>query len=151
MTGVIDDALAQLSPVLQHIVMTIGNKLLTDDQFAFLGLFDWAYNRDPADDMTGTFALGSTLDLAQLIVGRPVTPLDFTFDFSASAFVIPEPSTILIFASALLGLVALRRRDGDPHRKCPLSGPQGTIFFGKMGDSAEAKAGQERDPPVSSG
>jgi hypothetical protein len=112
-TGAIDEALGLLSPVVQRIIETIGNDLLTQPQHNGLGLLDWSYNRDPADDMTGTFALGSTLDLPQ-VLGIPFSlpQGDFTFDLSLSALVIdvPEPDPVLIFAPALLGLVAFRLR-----------------------------------------
>jgi hypothetical protein len=49
-TGAIDEALAQLNPLVQHIVKAIGNDLLTQPQHNGLGLLDWSYNRDPADD-----------------------------------------------------------------------------------------------------
>jgi hypothetical protein len=110
-TGAIDEALAQLSPFVQGIAKAIGNDLLTQPQHNGLGLLDWSYNRDPADDMTGTFALGSTLDVAQLLdIPFSLPPGEFTFSFSASAFAVdvPEPDPMLIFVPALLGLVALR-------------------------------------------
>jgi hypothetical protein len=109
-TEAIDEALAPLSPEVQRIIETIGNDLLTQPQHNGLGLLDWSYNRDPAADMTGTFALGSTVDLAQTLIHESLTPGEFTFSLSASAFVVdvPEPDPVLIFAPALLGLVALR-------------------------------------------
>jgi hypothetical protein len=111
-TGAIDEALAQLSPFAQGIVKAIGNELLTQPQHNGLGLLDWSYNRDPADDITGTFALGSTVDLPQVLIHHSLLPGEFTFSFSASAFAVdvPEPEPALILGPALLGLLALRWR-----------------------------------------
>jgi hypothetical protein len=70
--------------------------------------------------MTGTFALGSTLDVAKLLhIDFPIPPGENTFDFSASAFVVdlPEPVSGLIVARAVLGLVLLRRRTATGHRR----------------------------------
>lgn len=55
---------------------------------------------------------GSTIDLAQELIGRSVIPREFMLSLSASAVVIDiaEPGAMLIFAPALLGLVALRWR-----------------------------------------
>ncbi len=119
-TGAVDEALSRLSPFVQGIVKAIGKQLLTQPQHNGLGLLDWSYNRDPADDLTGTFALGSTLDLPQLIIGRSLIPGEFMLSFSASAFAIdvPEPVGVLIFAPALLGLVALRWRTAQRRRCC---------------------------------
>ncbi|MGE0258731.1 MAG: hypothetical protein AB7H71_08175 [Alphaproteobacteria bacterium] len=110
----IDEALGQLSPFVQNLVKTVGNELLTQPQHALLGLFDWSYNRDPLDDMTGTFALGSTLDLAQLLIHESLVPGQFALGLSVSAFAIdvPEPGGITILVSALLGFAALWRRIG---------------------------------------
>jgi hypothetical protein len=110
-TGAIDEALGRLSPFLQTLVRTLGNDLLTMPQHSFgLGLLDWSYNRDPADDLTGTFAIGSTIDLPQALIGRSLIPGEFMLDFSASAFVVdvPAPAGLLILAPAVLVLVALR-------------------------------------------
>ena len=119
--GAIDEALAQLSPFAQRLVKIIGNDLLTQPQHNGLGVLDWSYNRDPADDMTGTFALGSTLDLAQLVTGHSFIPLEFTFSFSASAVAVDvsEPAGVLIFAPALLGLMALRWRTAHASETSP--------------------------------
>jgi hypothetical protein len=73
-TGVIDEALAQLKPLVQHVIKAIGNDLLTQPQHNGLGLLDRSYNRDPADDMTGTFTLGSTVDLPKLIFHESLLP-----------------------------------------------------------------------------
>ena len=50
--------------------------------------------------------------MPQLVLGRSIIPGEFMFDLSASAFVVdvPEPALVLIFAPALLGLVAPRWR-----------------------------------------
>jgi hypothetical protein len=110
--GALDEALGRLSPGLRGIVKAIGERVLTKPQDGVFGLFDWSYNRNPADDLTGTFALGSTVDLAKLILGESVIPGEFLLSLSISAFAIdiPEPVTVLIIAPALLGLAALRRR-----------------------------------------
>jgi len=62
--------------------------------------------------MTGIFALGSRVDLAQELIGRSVDPGEFMLSFSAPAFVVDVPELVpaLIFAPAVLALVALRRR-----------------------------------------
>ena len=111
-TGAIDEALARLSPFEQGFIEAQVKLLLAHPQHNGFGLLDWSYNRDPADNMTGTFALGSTLDLPQLILGRSIISGEFMFDLSASAFAVdvPEPAPLLIFAPALLGLMALRWR-----------------------------------------
>ena len=57
----------------------------TQPQHALLGLFDWSYNRDPADDLTGTFALGSTLDLAEVLIHKSLSPGQFMLSLSVSA------------------------------------------------------------------
>jgi hypothetical protein len=134
-TGVIDEALAQLNPLVQHIIKAIGNDLLTQPHHNGLGLLDWSYNRDPAYDMTGTFALGSTVDLPKLIFHESLLPGEFTFSLSASAFAVdaPEPSAVLILAPALLGLVALRWRTA--HRVENLAGT-GTLRAIKQGNAA---------------
>lgn len=108
-----DKALGLVPPGVQPIVKNIINFLLTEPQHALLGLLDWSYNRDPGNDMTGTFALGSTLDVLKVLnIDFPVPPGENTFGFSASVFVleVPEPVGVLILAPAVLGLVALRRR-----------------------------------------
>ena len=101
-----------MSALVQRIIDAKPNLLLTQPQHNGFGLLDWSYNRDPANDMTGTFALGSTLNLPDLIIGRSLIPGEFMFNFSASAFVVdvPEPVGVLLFAPALLGLMALRWR-----------------------------------------
>jgi len=111
-TGAIDEALAQLSPSVRRLIEAQAQLLLKQPQHNGFGLLDWSYNRDPANDMRGTFALGSELDLPQLLLGRAIVPGEFMFSVSASAFVIdvPEPGTMLIFVPALLGLMALRWR-----------------------------------------
>ena len=111
-TEAIDDALGMLSPVVQRLIEAQAKLLLTQPQHSDFGLFDWSYIRDPADDLTGTFAFGSSLDLPMLVTGHSFIPLEFTFDLSLSASVVdaPEPDPVLIFAPALLGLVALRWR-----------------------------------------
>ena len=111
-TGAVDEALGRVSPFVQRVIEAQVNLLLTQPQHNGLGLLDWSYNRDPADDMTGTFALGSTLDLPDLVIGRSLIPGEFMFSLSASAFAVdvPEPAALLIFAPALLGLVVLRWR-----------------------------------------
>ena len=111
-TEAIDDALGMLSPVVQRLIEAQAKLLLTQPQHSNFGLFDWSYIRDPADDLTGTFAFGSSLDLPMLVTGHSFIPLEFTFDLSLSASVVdaPEPDPVLIFAPALLGLVALRWR-----------------------------------------
>jgi hypothetical protein len=109
----IDEALGRLSPFVQGVVKAIANQLLTQPQHNGLGLLDWSYNRNPANDLTGTFAIGSTLDLPKLLIGESLIPGKFTFSLSASAFAIdvPEPVALLIFAPAVLLLLALRRRN----------------------------------------
>lgn len=111
-TGAINEALGQLSPFVQGVVKAAGKELLTQPQHALLGLFDWSYNRDPTNDMTGTFALGSTVDLAQALIHEPLIPGEFMLSLSASAFVVdvPEPVGVLIIAPALLVLMARRWR-----------------------------------------
>jgi hypothetical protein len=112
-TEAIADTFGMLSPAVQRLIEIQAMALLNDPQHSlFNGVLDWSYNRDPVDDLTGTFALGSGLDLFQLITGQSLVPLEFTFSFSASAFAIdvPEPGAMLIFAPALLGLLALRWR-----------------------------------------
>ena len=111
-TEAIDDALGMLSPAVQRLIEAQVKLLLTQPQHSDFGLFDWSYIRDPADDLTGTFAFGSSLDLPMLVTGHSFIPLEFTFDLSLSASVVdaPEPDPVLIFAPALLGLVALRWR-----------------------------------------
>lgn len=124
-TGAIDEALGRFSPFLQNFLRTVGNDLLTMPQHAFLGLLDWSYNRDPADDLTGTFALGSTVDLAQELIGRSLIPGEFRLGFSASASAVdvPAPAGLLLLAPAVLVLVALRwrttRRVGNVIRTGP--------------------------------
>ena len=111
-TEAIDDALGMLSPAVQQLVEAQAKLLLTQPQRNNFGLFDWSYIRDPADDLTGTFAFGSTLDLPMLVTGHSFIPLEFTFDLSLSASVVdaPEPASVLTFVPALLALVALRWR-----------------------------------------
>jgi hypothetical protein len=110
--GAIDEALGRVSPFVQGLIKAQLNLLLTQPQHNGLGLLDWSYNRDPADDLTGTFALGSILDIPDIVIGRSLIPGEFMFSFSASAFAIdvPEPVGLSIFAPALLVLVALRWR-----------------------------------------
>jgi hypothetical protein len=66
------------------------------------GLLHWAYNRDPAEDLTGTFALGSELDLPQPVLGRSIIPGEFMSAFRSPPFAIdvPEPDAVLKFARA---------------------------------------------------
>jgi len=111
-TEAIDNALGMLSPAVQRLIEAQAKLLLTQPQHSQFGLFGWCYIRDPSDDLTGTFAFGSSLDLPMLVTGHSFIPLEFTFDLSLSASVVdaPEPDPVLIFAPALLGLVALRWR-----------------------------------------
>jgi hypothetical protein len=120
----ITELLGQLNPKLPPIVEKIGDALLMNPEGEAPALFDWAYNRDPADDMTGTFALGSVLD-SQRILGFSLLPGEFTFDLSLSASVVdaPEPDPLLILAPALLGLVALRWRTAHRVENVAATGP----------------------------
>jgi hypothetical protein len=110
-TDAIEAALGRFSPGIQGIIKGIGHLLLTQPQHNGLGLIDWSYNRDPADDLTGTFAFGSTLDLPKLAIGESLIPGEFMISLSASAFAVdvPEPAAVLILTPALLALLALRR------------------------------------------
>ena len=112
MTGASTRRWGGCPPSVQRIIEAQVNLLLTQPQHNGLGLIDWSYNRNPADNMTGTCALGSTLDVPDLVIGRSLIPGQFMFSLSASAFAvdIPEPVGLLIFAPALLALMALRWR-----------------------------------------
>lgn len=108
-----DKAFGLVPKGLQSIVKNLLNALVTQPQHATLGLLDWSYNRDPADDMTGTFAFGSTLNIAKILgTDFDLPPGESTFGLSVSAYVfdVPEPAAALILAPAVLGLVLLRRR-----------------------------------------
>jgi len=58
------------------------------------------------------------------------------FDLSASAFVVdvPGPAPVLIFAPALLGLVALRWRMAHRVGNVSLNCPRPDLFSAKWGD-----------------
>ncbi|MBV9202932.1 MAG: hypothetical protein JOY83_24975 [Alphaproteobacteria bacterium] len=73
-TEAIDDALGMLSPAVQRLIEAQAKLLLTQPQHSNFGLFDWSYIRDPADDLTGTFAFGSSLDLPMLVTGHSFYP-----------------------------------------------------------------------------
>jgi hypothetical protein len=152
-TGAVDEALGRVSPFVQRVIEAQVNLLLTQPQHNGLGLVDWSYNSDPADNMTGTFALGSTLDVPDLVIGRSLIPGEFMFSLSASAFAVdvPEPAPLLIFVPALLG----RWRCGGGRRTASETSSElapGPIFFSaKWRATPETAAGPEQDLPVPRG
>jgi hypothetical protein len=92
-----------LNPAVLNIIIGF---LEHQDAFSFgNGEFDYAYNT--VNEPSGTFAVGTTVDLGQKIALNPMNTLSFDF----SIFVVPEPSTwaMLLMGFGGLGFVGYRR------------------------------------------
>jgi hypothetical protein len=73
-TGAVDEALGRVSPFVQRVIEAQVNLLMTQPQHNGLGLLDWSYNRDPADDMTGTFASDRRSTCRTSSLAAPLSP-----------------------------------------------------------------------------
>lgn len=94
------------------LVKLVVHTLLTKQELNTGGLFDYIYNFDPSNKLDGTFAVGSYKDWATLIGFRPgeFPPGTAALTASVSVFAAPEPSTLLMLGTALVGLAWLRRQ-----------------------------------------
>ena len=103
------NALTALPGYVANVAPTINQETFTmTDNTGSMTMFDWVTSYSAADLLAGTpIGAGNTYNMFGFVSYNTGGPLEFT---PLSLVAVPEPSSVMLVGTGVLGLLALRRR-----------------------------------------